>query len=284
MIRPMRRTALITGCSSGFGLEATVSLARRGWYVYATMRDAGRRDRLDARLADASLSGNVSVLALDVTDAGSIDRALRTVTDTQPGRIDALVNNAGVSAGGTFEDVPDSEVRRVLETNFFGVLGVTRGVLPIMRAQRHGRIVVISSAGAFFGVPGLSAYTASKWAIEGWAESVAFELAPFGISVVCVEPGGYATSIWESSPRHTPQDGDYASLARSVIRFVDDTAVPAARDPREVGEVVARALEARHPRFRYAVGPDARVQHVLKGLVPNRLVRTGVSRLIGLDR
>ena len=279
----MAGRVLITGCSSGFGLEATVALARRGWVVFASMRDLGRRDRLEDALYVARINHGVELVELDITDTGSVERAVASVLEKAGGRLDALVNNAGISAGGTFEDMDADEFRRILETNLFGVLNVTRAVLPAMREHRRGRIVNVTSSGAFFGSPGLSAYAASKWAVEGWAESLAMEVTPFGIHVICVEPGAYRTEIWNSSPRTIPADSAYAEAAGSVERFVEERLIPNARDPREVGEMIAKALEARQPRFRYPVGPDAVVQHVARGKVPNRMVRYGMRRLIGLD-
>jgi NAD(P)-dependent dehydrogenase (short-subunit alcohol dehydrogenase family) len=202
--------ALITGCSSGFGLEATLSLARRGWDVVATMRNLDKRDRLDTRVTDAGLAHRVTVQQLDVNDAPSIAAAVGAA-----GQLDALVNNAGIAVGGAFEDLTDEQFRSVMETNFFGVLALTRAVLPGMRARGAGRVVVVSSDSAFYGAPAMSAYTASKWAVEGWAESIAHEVAPFGIRVALVEPGAYRTDIWGSSPRVVPTA---ARTPRSPIR------------------------------------------------------------------
>ena len=127
------------------------------------------------------------------------------VTLSQTGnKLDAVVHNAGVAAAGALEDVPESELRRVMETNFFGVLELTRALLPTFRAQRRGRIVIVSSEAAFMGQPTNSIYCASKWAVEGWAEAIAYELEPFGIDVILVEPGPYRTEIWDSTPRIQP--------------------------------------------------------------------------------
>jgi len=288
-IANVNRVALVTGCSSGFGLETTVSLARRGWKVYASMRDPTRRDPLDQRLdkieAETGVAGGASkrveVIQLDVTSTESVQAALKLLM-AGAGRLDALVNNAGVSGGGAAEDQPMEEVRRIFETNFFAVVEVTKAFLPILRQQRSGQIVIVSSAGAFFGSPGLSAYSASKWAVEGWAEALAIEVAPFGIGVSCVEPGSYRTNIWESSPRSVPADSPYSEFAEAVERFVDSKIVPRARDPREVGEAIAKVLESRSPRFRNPVGPDSVAQHVARGKVPNRLYRVALTKAIGI--
>jgi NAD(P)-dependent dehydrogenase (short-subunit alcohol dehydrogenase family) len=274
------RSVLVTGCSSGFGLETAVALARRGWQVFATMRNLDKRGRLDDALAKAALGDRVTVLQLDVTEGDSIKRAVEA-TD---GVLDAVVNNAGVAGGGFFEDLPEDEWRRVFETNVFGVMAVTKAVLPLMRERRRGRIIVVSSDSAFYGSPSASIYTASKWAIEGWAESVDYEVRPFGIRLVCVEPGAYRTDIWETSPRFKPPGSAYAAAADILERFVDEKHVPGARDPREVGRVIADALEVRNPRFRYTAGPDAKLMSVGKRFLPLRAVTAAVRRYSGLHR
>ena len=163
-------SVLITGASSGIGCATAVALATRGWHVVATMRNLEKSGPLEHSLDAAGVRGQVEIERLDVTDPSSIQAAV-TATLTRTGnKLDAVVHNAGVAVGGAFEDLPQSEIRRVMETNFFGVLELTRVLLPTFRAQRHGRIVIVSSEAAFFGQPANSMYCASKWAIEGWAE------------------------------------------------------------------------------------------------------------------
>src|SRR5580698_3889120 len=191
------RVVLITGCSSGFGLTTSVAAARRGWRVFATMRDPGRRAALDAAAAAAGVS--VEVAALDVADAGSVKQAVAAVLVATGGRLDAVVNNAGIADAGFFEDQPEAESRQVMETNFFGATAVTRAALPSLRRSPDGRVVMVSSVAAFSPQAGLSAYVASKWALEGWAESLAIEVAPLGVRVILVEPGAYRTGIWGSA-------------------------------------------------------------------------------------
>jgi len=278
------RSVLVTGTSSGFGLVTAVELARRGWRVFATMRDLDRRAALDSAVGAAELASRVEVRALDVTDGDSVQRAVDAVLVDTGGALDAVVNNAGIATGGAFEDLADDDVRRVMETNFFGVLAVTRAVVPAMRAQRHGRIVVVSSDSAFGGEPAMSAYCASKWAVEGWAESVEYELGPFGVHVVLVEPGAYRTGIWDAATRVRPETGPYRRMGDLLEQFVDEQVVPHARDPREVATVIGRALDAARPRFRYQVGPDARVRWAARGVVPTGLQRRAVERLAGLHR
>ncbi|MCC6641843.1 MAG: SDR family NAD(P)-dependent oxidoreductase [Deltaproteobacteria bacterium] len=278
------QSVLVTGTSSGFGLHAATELGRRGWRVFATMRNLGRRGALDEAAAAAGVTERLEVTQLDVTDPASVEAGARDVLARAGGRLGAVVHNAGVAVGGAFEDVADAEQRRVMETNFWGVLALTRTLLPTFRAQRSGRILVVSSNSAYAGEPANSVYVASKWAIEGWAESLAFEVGPFGIDVVLVEPGSYKTEIWGASPRILPDGSPYATMMRHLEKVIDEKVLASARDPREVAAVIADALSARRPRFRYPVGPDAWVGHVVRGKLPTRVQRFLVSRLLGLHR
>lgn len=276
------RSVLITGTSSGIGLVTAVELARRGWTTLATMRDPGRAARLCQAAERAGASARLTIEALDVTDPASIAGAVPRLLAAAGGRLDAVVHNAGVAAAGAFEDLPESELRRVMETNFFGVLALTRALLPTFRAQGRGRVVVVSSNSAFAGEPANSIYVASKWAIEGWAESLAFEVERFGIDVVLVEPGPYKTDIWEASPRILPDGSPYAPWLRRLEQAIDAKVLASARDPQEVAVTIAAALAAKRPRFRYPVSPQARIGLLLRGVLPARAQRWLVSRLLGI--
>lgn len=273
---------LITGTSSGFGLVATVELARRGWLVVATMRNLAKREPLEAAIGRAGVGERVHVEELDVTDPASVASAWQRTLGITGGCIDAVVHNAGVAVGAAFEDLPDDAARRVMETNFWGVLELTRVALPTLRARRQGRILVVSSNSAYAGEPANSIYCASKWAVEGWAESLAFEVEPFGIDVILVEPGPYRTEIWDSSPRLLPEGSVYERYLRLLETAIDKHVAEDARDPQEVARVIADALEARRPRFRYPVSPQARIGLLLRGVLPAPLHRRMVNRLLGL--
>jgi NAD(P)-dependent dehydrogenase (short-subunit alcohol dehydrogenase family) len=277
------RTVLITGTSSGFGLATSVELAKRGWGVVATMRDLGKRDALDRALQSAGVGDRVSVEQLDVVDSGSIDAAVARL-DLPNRPLDAVVHNAGVAVGGAFEDLDDAHIRRVMEVNYFGVLALTRRLLPAFRSQRHGRIVIISSESAFAGQPANSPYSASKWAIEGWAEALAYEVEHFNIQIILIEPGAYRTNIWESSPRVLPKESPYFPLLRHLEVAVDAHVAKAARDPVEVAKVVATSLDAPRPRFRNPVGPTAKFMHFARGKLPSTVVRKIFGRFFGLSK
>jgi NAD(P)-dependent dehydrogenase (short-subunit alcohol dehydrogenase family) len=276
-------TVLITGTSSGFGLVTTVELAKHGWNVIATMRDLSKRNELDRAVATAGVTHLVGVEQLDVTDAQSIDRAISGL-DLRNRPLDAVVHNAGVAVGGAFEDLSDAHIRRVMDVNYFGVLALTQRLLPTFRAQRRGRIVIVSSESAFSGQPANSPYCASKWAIEGWAESVAYELEHFGIEIILIEPGAYRTNIWDSSPRVLPETSAYRPLLRHLEVAVDAYVAKTARDPIEVAVAIAKQLDAPRPRFRTAVGPTAKFMHFARGKLPATAVRKIFGRFFALNK
>jgi NAD(P)-dependent dehydrogenase (short-subunit alcohol dehydrogenase family) len=275
-------TVLITGTSTGFGRVTTELLAARGWRVFATMRDLERKDALERALRDAGLSERVTFVQLDVTDPASIEAAVATALSETGNALDAVVHNAGVAVAGVLEDLSDADIQRVMGTNFFGVLKLTRALLPIFREQRRGRIVLFSSQSALAGQPGNSMYCASKWALEGWAESLAYEVDPFGIDVVLIEPGPYRTEIWNNTKWVVPSSSAYLSWLKLLRHAADRHQAKTSRDPKEVALVVAKALEARRPRFRYQVGPFAKLDYFLRGKMPTKLIRRGTTRYLGL--
>ena len=275
---------MVTGCSSGFGLHTAVELARRGRRVAATMRDLARRGPLDAALAEAGVADRVEVLRLDVTDQASIDEAM-AVADSwvrlagDVGRLVGLVNNAGVLAVGPFEELPPDAVDRVLDTNLHGTFAVTRAVLPRLRGH-GGRIVCVTSSSGLGGLPTWSAYAASKWGVEGWAESLAFEVGPHGIDVVLVEPGAYPTGIWRDDSWHGSPDGPYGPLVEAMSA-ADRRAAQAGGDPVAVAKVVARTFDARWPPTRRPVGRGAWLRWAARGVVPFGVQRRAVARIVG---
>jgi NAD(P)-dependent dehydrogenase (short-subunit alcohol dehydrogenase family) len=277
-------TVLITGTSTGIGRATTEVLAAAGWRVFATMRDLAKKEPLERALKTAGVESQVTIRQLDVNDPASIEAAVAAVLAETGNTLDAVVQNAGVAVAGAHEDIPDTDIRRVMETNFFGVLALTRALLPTFRTQRGGRMVLISSQAAFAGQPANSIYCASKWAIEGWAESIAFELDGFGIDVLLVEPGPYRTEIWRSTPRVLPEDSEYLPWLKQVFRGADRHEAKTARDPKEVADVIAGALAAKHPKFRYPVGFFARLDHFLRGKIPTRFIRRGTTRYLGIPR
>ncbi len=275
------RVALVTGTSSGFGLLTAIRLARQGWTVYAGMRDPGRGGELLSRAQAAGVASRIRPVRLDVTREDEVRAAVRTAV-AESGRIDALVNNAGFAAGGFFEEVPLARWWEQFETNVFGVVAVTQAVLPVMRAQGGGRIVLVSSVSGRIGFPSLSPYVASKHALEGIGESLRLELAPFNIAVSLVEPGAYRTPIWRKGLQEAAvpaADSPYAPLYRKLQPMLERSASQGG-DPEAVAAVIVRALTDRRPRLRYVPGPKERAMLAMKRFAPWRWIEGPVRRLL----
>jgi len=276
--------ALVTGASSGFGLLAAVELARRGLRVFASMREPARAERLRAALDQASLSAQI--IRLDVTRADQIEEAVSSIEQVAGG-VDVLVNNAGYGLGGSVEDISMEELREQFETNFFGLVGLSKRVLPGMRERRRGRIINVSSIAGRVALPGVSAYCSSKFAVEGFSEAMRHELLPFDVFVSLVEPGTFRTDIFDRNRRIAARASDptsaWAEMTRKISAIVDGRVEKSTADPREVALVIAEIASAARPRLRYLVGRDARTQRLLARLLPGRLWETAVGRVTGLS-
>ena len=235
--------ALITGCSSGFGLETAVELAQRGHDVYATMRDPRRSGRLEKALRDAGVDARV--LPLDVTDTESVAGAVAEIL-ARSSRIDIVVNNAGVAAVAPVEETDLGSLRELLETNTVGALCVIQAVLPAMREQGGGHIVNVTSVGSLVAPPFLGAFAASKHALEALGEALAIEVGPFGIRVTNVAPGAYETAmarVAEDAPAAIPAESPYAERWRSMA-MAHRAFMQQNPDPGEVARAIADAVEA----------------------------------------
>jgi NAD(P)-dependent dehydrogenase (short-subunit alcohol dehydrogenase family) len=276
-----RPVALVTGASSGFGLLASLGLARAGHRVIATLRDPARAHVI----AEAAKAAGVELEThpLDVTSHDSIRAALPVLSE-----VDVLVNNAGYGLGGFFEDVTEAELRAQFETNFFGLAAVTRAVLPGMRARGRGRIVNVSSISGVVCKPAMGSYAASKWAVEGLSESLRLELLPFGIHVVLIEPGTFKTDIFSRNrvfAKHTSDPkSPYYSRSQKMLALLDRVMEKRAGDPEKAAAVIVHAATPARPRLRYLVGGDAKGQAALKTVLPYKLFEKVVMRITGLDR
>jgi len=187
------KVALVTGGSRGIGFVTSTTLARNGFLTYASMRNLDKEKEI--RLVVDKEKIPLKTIQLDVTDSNSVHNAIKSIME-QSGRIDVLVNNAGYGLVGAFEELGIEEIKQQYETNFFGIIRVTQAVLPIMRKQKSGIIVNMSSGAGRFGYPNGSAYVSTKFALEGLSESVAYEVEPFGIKIVLVEPGFVRTKSY----------------------------------------------------------------------------------------
>jgi NAD(P)-dependent dehydrogenase (short-subunit alcohol dehydrogenase family) len=280
----MTRTALITGASSGFGLLTSITLARRGWRVLATMRDLSRKDRLVAAAEAAEVLDRIEFLALDVTDGAQLS-ALAAKIAARPARLDALVNNAGFAMAGFAEDVSDTELRRQFETNFFGAAAVTRVFLPQLRRQGSGHILFVSSISGRMGFPGVSSYVASKFALEGWAETLRLEVKPLGIQVVLVEPGSFETDIWTRNAilSATTEDGSSSNAPRLAKLLQRREAGKLRANPQKVADGIAAILDDPQPRLRHVFGRDAHFGLALKGLLPSKVLEWILTKVSGIE-
>ncbi|HEY2861851.1 MAG TPA: SDR family oxidoreductase [Terracidiphilus sp.] len=279
------KTALITGASSGFGLLTTITLARRGWQVLATMRDLSRRNLLEDAARSAGVLDRVEIHRLDVTDSAQIaDIAARVASGPKP--LHALINNAGFALPGFADDVTDAELRHQLDTNFFGAAAVTRAFLPQLRRQGFGHIVMVSSISGRLGFPGVGSYAAAKFALEGWTESLRYEMKTLGIQVALVEPGAFETDIWtrnaKLSARVLHPDSPNASRVERWRAHVQGDRKKA--DPQVVADTIAAILHNQRPRLRYVVGTDAKMGVLMRKLLPDCLWERIVLKNTGLDR
>jgi NAD(P)-dependent dehydrogenase (short-subunit alcohol dehydrogenase family) len=263
--------ALVTGASTGIGRATVVALAARGWRVAATMRspqDAG----------DFGTLSGVCVLKLDVTDPGSVRSAVAEAVETFGG-LDAVVNNAGFAVDGVFEAMDDEVLTRQFEVNVLGLMRVTREVIPIMRRQRQGTIVQVSSMGGRITFPLYSVYHATKWAVEGFSESLAYELQPHGIKLRLVEPGAVRTDFYgRSRERITPPDD--AGYAEFVTRC-EEISLSAGLEgapPEAVAATVVRAITDRSTRLRYPVAAPAPLLVALRKVLPESVFLSLIRR------
>ena len=248
---------LITGCSSGFGKLAALEFARKGDTVYATMRDTSKAGDLERAKESEGLA--INVIALDVTDDASVSAAIQQVLG-EAGRIDVLVNNAGIGAQGPIEETDDDEAKEIFETNLFGALRTMRAVLPTMRAQRSGTIVNVSSLAGRVCPPYDGIYSASKHALEAATEALHYEVHPFGVRVCLVEPGGFETNIGNTRriPRRFTEGSPYVELQQRFEQAL--TRLPTGGqpgDPQVVAEAIRSATYDEKPKLRYLVGQDA---------------------------
>ncbi len=248
---------LITGCSSGFGLLAALQFARKGDQVYATMRNPAKAGELEKAKNEEKLA--IEVFQLDVTDEASVTSAVRQVIDAA-GRIDVLVNNAGIGAHGPVEETDDDEAKEIFETNFFGALRTIRAVLPQMRDQKSGTIVNVSSLAGRVSPPFDGIYSASKFALEAATEALHYEVHPFGIRVALVEPGGFETNIGNTRrvPRRYTEGSPYAEYDQRFEQALSRLPTQGERaDPQVVAEAIYNAVHDEAPKLRYLVGEDA---------------------------
>ncbi|QQD81392.1 SDR family oxidoreductase [Bacillus siamensis] len=250
-----RRIAIVTGATSGFGLLTALKLAR-SYHVIATARQPEKAETLKEAAAQAGVSGHITIASLDVTNEQSVSDFGNTISGFGP--VDVLVNNAGTAYGGFIADVPMEHYRQQFDTNVFGLIHVTKTVLPYMRKHGGAKIINISSISGLTASPALSPYTSSKFAIEGFTECLRLELLPLGIDAALIEPGSYKTSIWEtslSSHLTAPgKDSPYYRYYQQIEAYVKASASKSG-DPNDVAELIYQlAQQKRLKKLRYPIG------------------------------
>lgn len=274
---------MITGTSSGIGLSTAVECAAAGHSVVATMRNLEKRGALEKAAKERGV--RVEVEQLDVTSDGAGAKVRELILKYGPPY--ALVNNAGIAVAGAFEEQSHQDVRDQFEANVFGLMEITRAVLPSMRAARRGRIVNVSSISGRVAFPLLAVYAATKHAVEGFSEGLRWEVDPFGVQVVSVEPGTIKTPIFYENQRRgalISKDGPYAAISAAVEKIILGD-LERAPSPEVVAEAILGVIDDPSPPFRVVVGGEARALVALRRLLPDRVfsmaMRQAVRRKIG---
>jgi NAD(P)-dependent dehydrogenase (short-subunit alcohol dehydrogenase family) len=277
------RTVVITGASRGLGLASAAYLYKTGWRVIAAMRsvEAGL-ERLRSETGAASGDPRLLGVKLDLESAASIADCARSVLELV-GPPDVLVHNAGVAAAGAFEDMPQSAWGQIFATNLFGPIELTRALLPAMRNAGRGRIVIVSSQGAVRGMPAISAYSASKGAIERWGESLAGEIAPFGLGVSVIVTGTFKTDILVQTADYRNYTGPYGKHYVGIDK-TGEIVVVAANPPERFARVLAKTIGSNAPFSRHAAGIDAFMLLLMSRIMPAWLLHRVVCFAMRLPR
>lgn len=262
------KVAFVTGSSSGFGMLTTITLAQKHFRVIASMRNLEAAAELLAHAERAGVTKQIELVPLDVTNHSQIEVVVAQVLRTH-GRIDVLVNNAGLAVGGFVEEVNMEGWRLQMETNFFGLVAMTQSIIPIMRKQQSGTIINISSVSGRVGFPGYAPYASSKFAVEGFSESLRHELSPLGIHVVLLEPGAFRTPIWDKGigRMSSSDDSPYKDRLQAISNY-SRKAGETAPDPQLVADFIGKVVDHEAPKLRYLLGQGARTAVLGKSLLP----------------
>jgi len=263
-----QKVAVVTGSSTGIGYETSLILARNGFLTYATMRNLNKSESIESIITKENLP--IHIKQLDVTDDTSVKNAVEAIS-SETGRIDLLVNNAGYGLNGAFEDLAMDEIKAQYETNLFGLIRTTQAVLPIMRRQKSGTVINISSGVGRFGLPGSSAYVSTKFAVEGLSESMSYELEPFGIKVVLVEPGVIKTNFVDGmviARKSQDPKSPYSQIIQKMVTGLEEM-MKNGSSPDLVAKVVLNAAINENPSLRYLAGNDVEQLLESKRMMPD---------------
>ena len=250
-----KKTVLVTGCSSGIGYATCLVFARNNFTTYGSVRELSKAERIQEITNKEKLP--LKIIRLDVNEDESIRIAIQKII-ADSGRIDILINNAGYGLFGPIEEISIKEIKEQFETNFFGTIRLIKAIVPIMRKQRNGTIVNISSMVGRFGVPLNAAYVSSKFALEGLSESISFELDEFGIKVILVEPGVIQTDFFQNLKiKGNDTKSPYYKLMDKRIAFLKAAMKNSVSSSDQVANTILHAVNSRDPDMRYIIGNDA---------------------------
>src|ERR687892_2484798 len=253
-----QRTAVVTGSSSGIGFETSLMLARNGFYTYASMRKLGKEKVRPLSDAAKNEDLKLQLIELDVDNSDSVTNAIDTIVNERK-RIDVLVNNAGYALGGALEETSINEIKAQFETNFFGAIRAMHAVIPVMRKQGTGKIVNITSMGGRISIPLSSSYHGSKFALEGLSESIQYELEPFGVKVILIEPGAVGSNFWKNikiAKSSSDSNSPYSQFGNKILKAYEQMEQNTI-SPSVVAKTILDAVTSNNPQLRYVVGEDA---------------------------
>ena len=286
-----QQVAVVTGSSTGMGYETSLALARNGFITYATMRNLNKAENIKSVATKESLP--IRIKQLDVTDDASVKTALQAIS-SETGRIDLLVNNAGYALVGALEQTSMEEIKSQFETNFFGAIRVMQAIIPIMRKQRSGKIVNITSMGGRITTPLSSIYHGTKFALEGLSESIQYELEPFGIKIILIEPGttssNFMMNLKMAAATKASGHDNHDNNANSQYKQIENNLLEAFNQmenitrPSDVAKTILQAVMSDNPNFRYVVGKDAAMLLEARKNMSDVEFRDLIKKQIGIDR
>ncbi|MBU9710183.1 SDR family oxidoreductase [Evansella tamaricis] len=279
-----REIVLITGTSSGFGYLTSVELAKKGYYVIATMRDLRNKNLLHSKMIDHNLVDNMEIFELDVTKDHQILK-LQEYIMNKFGKIDILINNAGYCLGGISEYIASDEWRKQFDTNFFSVITLTNALMPMMRERRKGKIINIGSISGRFGFPGMAPYSSSKFALEGYSESLRLELIPFNVHVSIIEAGSFKTNIWEKGLANVIETNhkDYNELVQTIQENAEKTAKTAAT-PDAVIQLITKICSSHKPKLRYQIGKGVKSSIFARSILPWSVMEWIIKKQLKINK
>lgn len=282
-----QQTVLITGATDGLGRAAALLLAEKGYRVFAAGRSTEKRAELDRLAAAKKLP--LETLELDVCNDSSVSRAVKHILQ-KAANIDVLINNAGVGLMAVTEELKLDDLRRLYETNIFGLLRVTQAVLPHMRERKAGRILMLSSVAGILTPPTYGAYSSSKHAVEALSNALRLELYPFNIEVILIEPG-YIMTNFQQTAKELAQSyvagstiSPYAKIYSGAIAGATNSRRESKTTPEDCARVILHAIEASHPKARYTVTPLAKWAALGRRILPDTLLDSFLRRKFGIDR